>query len=220
MELNENAAAASPGSAGMSRRLILSILAVVAVLAAIALDTAVVAIGSDEDQRQAAFDPDAFGQSEFPRISEAVRARAVEAPVLAQALGEDKNAAIESYGTPGGIGAFMPVQLEGVVGEGKSGIFDLTVAGLPEGTRVRLQTGPAINGTELRDITGDILFGAFKNQIEYQDAGAGINRAMAASTLVDLDRDNLPGKTVAVVGVFNLINPKNWLITPVSLEVR
>ncbi|MEO1238684.1 MAG: DUF2291 domain-containing protein [Pseudomonadota bacterium] len=208
------------GSGLFSRNVLAGIAAFVVLIGAIALDTTVVEIGSEEDQRQAAFDPDAFGRAEFPRISEAVRARAVEAPVLAQAILEDKAAAIESYGTPGGIGAFMPVQLEGVFGEGKSGIFDLVVDGLPEGTRVRLQTGPAINGTELRDITGDIAFGAFKNQIEFQDAGAGINRAMLAEVLSDLDRDTLTGKGVAVVGVFNLINPKNWLITPVSLEVR
>ncbi|MEM9707387.1 MAG: DUF2291 domain-containing protein [Pseudomonadota bacterium] len=204
----------------MTRNVLLGILAFVLVIGAIALDTTVVEIGSEEDQRQAAFDPDAFGKAEYPRISEAVRARAVEAPVLAQAILDDKDAAIESYGTPGGIGAYMPVQLEGVLGESKSGIFDLTIEGLPEGTRVRVQTGPAINGTELRDITGDIVFGAFKNQIEFQDAGAGINRAMAAEILGELDRDNMTGKSVAIVGVFNLISAKSWLITPVSIEVQ
>lgn len=204
----------------VSRRFVFVGLAVVLVLGAIAADTTVVEIGSEADQRQAAFDPDAFGTAEFPRISDAVRSRAVEAPVLAEAIADDKKTAIESYGTPGGIGAFMPVQLQGVLGESKSGIFDVAVDGLPEGVRVRIQTGPAINGTELRDITGDIIFGAFKNQIEFQDAGAGINRAMAASVLADLDRDTLTGKTVSVVGVFNLINPKNWLVTPVSLEVE
>ncbi len=71
---------------------------------------------------------------------------------------------------------------------------------MPEGTKIRLQSGPAINGTELRDISGDIEFGAFKNQIEYQDAGAGLNRAMAAEVLDGLDRDTLTGKTATVAG--------------------
>lgn len=220
METRESAATGHSGTGFASRGAIISALAVILVLVAITLDTTVVEIGSAEDQRQAAFDPDAFGTAEYPRIAEAVRGRAVEASFLAQALAEDKNGAIENYGTPGGIGAFMPVQLTGVVGEGRSGVFDVTVEGMPEGTRVRLQTGPAINGTDLRDITGDIIFGAFKNQIEFQDAGAGINRAMAATILSDIDRDALPGKTVSVIGVFNLINPKNWMITPVLLEVQ
>ncbi len=116
--------------------------------------------------------------------------------------------------------AVMPVTLTGRVGDGASGIFGLTVDGLPEGLTIRVQTGPAINGTELRDISGDIAFGAFKNQIEYQDAGAGINRAMAADQLGDLDRDTLSGKTVQVTGAFTMINPKSWLITPVAIEVQ
>lgn len=210
---------AGTGAPRFSRKLLFGIAAALAVLVAMALDTTVVTIGSDEDQRQAAFDPDAFGKAEFPRIAEAVRGRAVEAAFLAQAIADDKSAAVESYGTPGGIGAFMPVQATGVIGDGKSGVFNLAVEGMPEGTTVRLQTGPAINGTDLRDITGDIIFGAFKNQIEFQDAGAGINRAMAAEVLSDLDRDSLSGKTVSVIGVFNMISAKNWMITPVSLEV-
>mgnify|MGYP001224475109 FL=1 len=202
----------------LSRNIFLS--ALVVVMVTIAYDTKIVEIGSQEDQRLAEFDPDTFGITEFPRISEAVRARAVEASVLLEAIMQDKQAAIKNYGTPGGIGAYMPVYLEGVMGEGKSGIFDFLVDKMPNGTRVRLQTGPAINGTELRDITGDILFGAFKNQIEFQDVGTGINKAMASSVLTDLDRDSLKGKSVSVVGVFNLINAKNWLITPVSLELN
>lgn len=193
---------------------------VVVLLGAIALDTTVVRIGSDQDVRKQVFNPDAFGELQFSRIRDNVTERAVNAPQLASELAANKKAAMETYGTPSSIGAYMPVRLTGVVAEGKSGVFNVTVEGLPEGTKIRVQTGPAINGTELRDITGDIEFGAFKNQIEYQDAGSGINRAMSADVLADLDRDDLTGKTINVVGVFNLINPKNWLITPVALTVE
>ena len=41
-----------------------------------------------------------------------------------------------------------------------------------------MQTGPAINGTDLRDAPGEIKFGQFTNQIEYQNAGAALNNAM------------------------------------------
>jgi len=83
-----------------------------------------------------------------------------------------------------------------------------------------LQTGPAITGTDLRDASGKIQFGDFTNQIEYQNAGAAINRAMKVAVLEKLDRDALPGKTVQVVGVFRLLSPTNWLITPVRVEVQ
>jgi predicted lipoprotein len=98
-------------------------------------------------------------------------------------------------------------------------VFKIAIDGMPEGVGVRVQTGPAINGTEVRDATGTVDFGQFTNQIEYQDAGAALNNEVKAQVLGDLDRDKLPGKSIEVVGVFQLINPANWLVTPVLLKV-
>lgn len=203
----------------LARRKVIAAIAVFALLSAIALDTKVVEVGGEGDLRQQAFDPDHFGLEEFPRIRDAVSERAPEATILAEELAANKKAAIDAYGTMAGAFPVMPVSFTGTVGEGKSGIFNIDVDGMPEGVSIRVQMGPAINGTELRDIPGDIEFGAFKNQIEYQNAGSGINRAMAAEVLSDLDRDALSGKTISVTGVFTMINPRNWLVTPVTLEV-
>lgn len=184
-----------------------------------AFDTTIVSIGGEGDLRQQAFDPDAFGAREFPRIRDFVLDKAPDAVQLATELAADKNAAVAAYGTMAGAFPVIPVSFTGTAGEGGSGIFGVDVDGMPDGVSIRVQTGPAINGTELRDITGDIVFGDFTNQIEYQDVGAGINRAMAAEVLSDLDRDALPGQTVSVTGVFTMINPANWLVTPVAFEV-
>jgi predicted lipoprotein len=211
---------ASASKAGLTRRKAVIGIAVIALVGAIALDTTVVRVGSDADLRQQAFNPDNFGQTEFARIRDVVIERAPDAVTLANELAADKKAAIEAYGTKAGAFPVMPVTFTGTVGEGKSGIFDVAVDGMPEGVKIRVQTGPAINGTELRDVPGDIDFGAFKNQIEYQDAGAGINRAMAEEALSGLDRDTLSGKTISVTGAFTMINPKSWLVTPVALEVQ
>lgn len=209
-----------PGSANRpNRRKLIVAGALVMIVGAMALDTTVVRIGSSEDVRQQAFDPDRFGTAEFPRIREFVAGRAPDAQTLATELAADKAAAVAAYGTMAGAFPVMTVEMTGTVGEGSSGVFNLAVDGLPDDVVVRVQTGPAINGTELRDVTGDIEFNAFTNQIEYQDAGSGINRAMAAETLSELDRESLTGKTVSVTGAFTLINPKNWLVTPVTLEV-
>lgn len=188
------------------------------VLAAIALDTKVVKIGSAEDTRVASFSPDAYGTKQFPRIQKDIENRAVDAATLAKALADDRKAAAKKYGT-GGAMPVLPVRLTGTAGKEKSGVYDLSVDGL-NNIRIRVQTGPAINGTDLRDAPGDIAFGDFKNQIEYQNAGAGINRAMKADVLKGLDTSNLTGKTISVTGVFRLINPKMWLITPVKVQVQ
>lgn len=210
----------SASASKATRRKLIVAVAVAAVLGAIAFDTKVVQIGGEEDVRQQAFNPDRFGTEEFPRIRDYTADKAPDAAQLAQELAADKRAAIDAFGTMAGAFPVMPVTFIGTVGEGKSGVFNVAVDGLPAGVGIRVQTGPAINGTELRDITGDIEFGAFKNQIEYQNAGAGINRAMAAEVLSDLDRDALTGKTITVTGAFTMINPKSWLVTPVAFEVQ
>ncbi|MBC9247247.1 DUF2291 domain-containing protein [Paracoccus sp. 11-3] len=211
----------APKAPASSRRgLVLSIALAAVVLAGIALDTTVVHIGSESDVRAQAFSADSYGETEFPRIQGFVAEKAVDATTLATEVMADKDAAVAKYGTAATTGAIMPVKLSGVAGEGRAGVYPISVEGMPEDITVRVQTGPAINGTELRDAPGDIAFGQFKNQIEYQDAGSGINRAMKAAILDGIDTANLNGKTVEVVGAFRLINPKNWLITPVSVTVQ
>lgn len=191
-----------------------------AVLVGIALDTAVVHIGSEADARVQAFSPDKYGEEQFPRIQTMINEKAVDAATFGPAVLADKAAAAKQYGTASSTGAIVPVKLTGVVGEGKSGIYDLKVEGVPADIKVRVQTGPAINGTDLRDLPGDIAFGNFKNQIEFQNAGSGINRAMKKAVLDGVDTTSLGGKTIEVVGAFRLINPKNWLITPVKVTVK
>jgi predicted lipoprotein len=94
------------------------------------------------------------------------------------------------------------------------------VEGLPPELTVRVQTGPALNGTDLRDATGQIEFGQFRNQIEYQDAGSAINNEVKTAVLGGIDPASLSGKTVSVIGVFKLVNPKNWVVTPVRFDVK
>ena len=114
---------------------------------------------------------------------------------LAAELAANKNAAVASYGTVASIGPVIPVRFTGTVDEGCSDVFTVSIKGLDSDVSVRVQTGPAINGTNLRDVTGEIEFGQFTNQIEYQDASSGISRVIAAPALVDLDRDALSGQT-------------------------
>ena len=195
--------------------------AALALIVAMALDTKVVAIGSPEAAQPNVFSPDAFGAAEFPQIKAGIESRAVEAQVLAQALTADKAAAVKQYGMPAGTGGqVFSVKFTGVAGDAKSGVYDVAVSGLLETIGIRVQTGPAINGTDLRDATGTIKFGSFVNQIEYQNAGSALNREMKKQILEKLDTANLKGKTISVIGAFKLINPKKWLVTPVALEVQ
>lgn len=198
----------------------IGIAAAVVLVGAMALDTAVVQIGSQEDVRVQKFSPEAFGVEQFPLIKADVEARAVDALTLAEAIAADKKAAGEKYGVATSVGPVIPVSFTGVVGERKSNYNVVSVEGLASDISVRVQTGPALNGTDLRDATGKIEFGQFTNQIEYQDAGSAINNEVKKTVLAGLDPAALTGKTVSVVGVFRLVNPKSWIVIPVRLDVK
>ncbi len=202
-----------------ARRAIAAALAVI-VLVAMGLGTKVVKIGADTAAQSGAFSPEQFGQTEFPKIQAAVEKRAVDAATLAAAVAKDQAAAIKTYGVPANTGPEISVKFTGTVGEGQSGVYHVAIDGVPATVTVRVQTGPAINGTDLRDATGTITFGQFVNQIEYQNAGSALNNAMKQAVLSKLDTSKLTGKKITVVGVFELINPNNWLVTPVTLSVQ
>lgn len=191
----------------------------VALVVAMALDTTVVHIGSEQDVRQKTFSAQTFGAEQFPKIRDAIEHRAVDALTLEKAIAVDKKAAGEQYGVAGSVGPILPVKFTGAVTDRKANYNAVQIEALPSDITVRVQTGPALNGTDLRDATGTITFGQFTNQIEYQNAGSAINNEVKTQVLSKIDPDKLSGKSISVVGVFQLINPKNWLITPVKIEV-
>ena len=195
-------------------------IAAIVLLAAMALSTKVVRIGSAADVQPGVFSPAAFGASEFPKVQAAVMSHAVDAATLATALAKDPAAAAKQYGVPAGVGPEIPVKFLGVAGKEDSGVYDVKVDGVPDDVIIRVQTGPAIMGTDLRDATGTIGFGQFTNQIEYQNAGSALNKVMKKEVLSKVDTGKLSGKTIDVVGAFQLTDPKSWLITPVKLEAR
>ena len=194
--------------------------AALVLLVAMALDTKVVRLGGAGDAQPGVFSPAAYGAATFPKIQAVIADRAVAAPALAEALARDPEAAAKRYGVPANGSPEFPVRFTGVVGQDDSGNVDVKVDGMPEGVSVKVQTGPAIMGTDLRDGTGTISFGQFTNQIEYQNAGSAINKEMKKEVLSRIDTAGLAGKTVSVVGVFQMTDPKAWLVTPVRMEVK
>ncbi|MBB2909399.1 putative lipoprotein [Streptosporangium becharense] len=166
------------------------------------------------------FDAAAFGAEMYEsKVVPAIEKDAVDLPVLVEALVADKDAAGEKYGRRQGTSPYsFPVKGTGEAGEAKSGLLPVTVPGLPEGTRVSLQIGPAINGTALRDAAGFITFGQFLNQVEYADAATSLNNQMRERLLKNLDVAGLKGKKISFTGAFTLLSPSVVTITPVSVE--
>ncbi|WP_428376528.1 DUF2291 family protein [Lichenicoccus sp.] len=194
--------------------------AAVVLLAAMALDTKVVRIGSAADVAPGTFSPAAYGHTEFPKVQAAVESRAVDAATLADAIAKDQAAAEKQYGVAADAGPEFSVRFKGRAGSQDSGVYDIAVPGVPDSVHVTVQTGPAIVGTDLRDATGTITFGQFSNQIEYQNAGSALNKEMKKQVVAKIDAAHLTGKTLSVVGVFQLTDPGTWVVTPVRLDVQ
>jgi predicted lipoprotein len=84
----------------------------------------------------------------------------------------------------------------------------------------KVQIGPAIRGTALRDALDFVDFNEFKNQIEWAQFGKAFNEKANTSFLAALPRDGLTGKTVEVTGAFPLPTSGQLpLITPSALTL-
>lgn len=217
MTAAETASARHGLSKGVKRGILAIV--IVAVIAFIALGTKVVPYGAELPGAEEGFNAETYGEETFPAVQEGITERAVPADELATAIAADPEAAVSEYAIQSSGGPVFSVSMTGTFGEGSSGIFDFQVEGLPEGLTVRVQTGPAINGTELRDATGDIAFGEFTNQIDYQNAAASLNEYMKTAVLEGVDTESLEGSTATITGAFTMINPEAWLVTPSELEV-
>ena len=206
----------------LSRKRLIWLGIIVIVVAALSRGVKVVAINSAAAANPSAFSAAEFGKSQFPKVQAAIKKRAVPAKTLAAALAANSAEALQKYGVPvpGGVGPEIPVRFTGVVGTGTDGIYTVKVAGVPSDLLIRVQTGPAINGTDLRDATGTITFGQFTNQIAYQNAASALNDQLKQQVLSKIGTSSLTGKTISVVGAFQLINPKGWLVTPATLSVQ
>jgi predicted lipoprotein len=84
----------------------------------------------------------------------------------------------------------------------------------------RVQVGPAIRGTALRDTLDFVDFNAFKNQIEWAQFGKAFNEKVDASVLAPIRANMTAGKTVTGVGAFPMPSSGQLpLITPSSLTL-
>ena len=195
---------------------------VVVVLALMALGTKFVGNDSALGRGPQKFSAAQFGTDNIGEVRDGVTKRAVDATTLSTALKANVAAATKKYATPvaGAPGPEFSVKFTGTVTSVADGIAQVSVPNLRKSLILRVQIGPAINGTDLRDATGAYQFGQFTNQIDYQNAAAALNDAVKKDVLAKLEATKLKGKTFAVVGAFQLINPDGWLVTPVTMDAK
>ena len=166
------------------------------------------------------FDPVAFVDENYDSvIVPYITDNAVDLATLVAAL--DDGADESEYGnTSGASSAYaFPVTFTAVAGELKAPILPVTVEGLPDGVTVQIQVGPAVSGTALRDVTGEVDFNDFSNQLEYQTAANELNNRVKTTVLEGFDAAGAKGKTITVTGAYLRVNPNLISVVPISIEV-
>ncbi|GAB1583661.1 DUF2291 family protein [Phyllobacterium phragmitis] len=142
------------------------------------------------------------------------------------AIATDAQAAGRKYGhseNPVQTPWSFPVRIEGTVIDAntKSRAAFVTVDTDRDGKAdAKMQLGPVIKGTSLRDVLAFIPFSAFKNQIEYANVGRSLNKYVYENNLSKLARDNLIGKHISASGAFTLpAKGQEILLTPVEITL-
>jgi len=84
----------------------------------------------------------------------------------------------------------------------------------------RVQIGPAMRGTALRDSLDFVQFNDFTNQIDFAQFGKAFNAYADKTVLSLLPRDGLEGRTAKVLGAYTIEGGQDLpLVTPAEAEV-
>jgi predicted lipoprotein len=85
---------------------------------------------------------------------------------------------------------------------------------------VRIQIGPVIKGTAIRDSLDFVNFNEFKNQIQWAEFGKAFNVHVNGLTLEKLPREGLEGRHVEVLGAYPLPSSgQPALLTPATITI-
>ncbi len=85
---------------------------------------------------------------------------------------------------------------------------------------VRVQIGPVIKGTAIRDSLDFVNFNEFKNQIQWAEFGKAFNIHVNGLTLEKLPREGLEGNHVEALGAYPLPSAgQPALLTPATITI-
>ncbi len=198
-------------------------LASVVIFAAMVMSTTVRTTAEADAADPTKFNATEFAATAFEKdIAPYIEKNAVDIVQLSSSITNDKEKAGAEFGKREGPSTAwsFPVTLTGMAGTVKGTLLPITIEGIPQNITVYIQIGPAITGTALRDVTGNITFQQFVNQLAYQEASTEINNRVKERVLADVDAPSLAGKTVTVTGAFALGNPAVYQVTPTTFEVE
>ncbi len=190
------------------------------VLVAMFLSTKVVSPTEEAKLNPPPFNAATYAAAEFPKHATDIAAKAVDIATLIPAVSADAKAAGTQYGTDSGSGNYtFPVKATATVTSVDENF--ITLESPVKGAKVLIPRGVALSGTPVRDALGDITFGDFVDQTDFQQVANEFKLLMEKNVLGKVDAAGLQGKTVSVVGAWSTGGAADtYIIQPVTLEVQ
>jgi predicted lipoprotein len=115
------------------------------------------------------------------------------------------------------------VRLEGTIvasnTQSRNGRIDVDIDGDAKAD-VRVQIGPAIQGTAIRDTLDFVNFNDFTNQIDFAQFGKALNSYADGTVLSKLPRDELEGRSAKALGAYAVGGGSDLpVVTPAQVEI-
>jgi predicted lipoprotein len=104
--------------------------------------------------------------------------------------------------------------------ESAAGYIELNLPDASGEENVKVQIGPVIKSSAVRDVLSFINFGDFVNQIDFANISREINFYVRNNVVSGLNKTNIVGKHLSFVGAFTEDSTGKVLITPIKISVE
>ena len=187
--------------------------------------------GAENDSAQKAaanaeFDAKGFVQANWAtKVVPELTRDAVDVRAVVAALKADQGAAEKQYGRRKDETALFNFVVKGneviksVNTTSAVGVIELTLSDGADST-VKLQIGPVIRSSAVRDSLSFINFGDFTNQLDFANISKEFNFYVRDHIVADAAKSGAAGKHVSFVGAFAEDGSGQVVITPVQLSIQ
>jgi predicted lipoprotein len=155
------------------------------------------------------------------------RENAKEASLVLAEYGKDQDAAGEKYGirsSSEGIPWNFVIKGKGKVlavdTESRAGTMAVDLDPYDGTLDLKIQVGPVVKGTSIRDSLSFISFDEFENQIEFAKLANTMNKKACEAALGTTDVSSMVGKEIAFIGFFTADGTEDVLATPIEITIQ
>ncbi|AZO95819.1 DUF2291 domain-containing protein [Halocella sp. SP3-1] len=158
------------------------------------------------------------------KIISYINKEAIDVNLVIKEIDKNLDAAGEKYGIKEAAGKPWKFIVKGkgkilsVNTESRNGTIDVDIEPYDGKKDLKIQIGPVIRGSSIRDSLNYISFNNFGNQIEYAKFSTEINNKINKEFLQNINFEELEGSVIDFQGIF-VVQSSEIVLTPVKIEV-